>query len=193
MRSDPRSHFPRRSYARQRGAVLVVALVLLLVLTILGVTAARMQTGEERMAMNDDNQQLALQSGEAVLRQVEDQLNGGVAQWQFPNLDADASGAFDLVKEIGANGGTPGGSSVSDSLTSLDANAIAYTGPAMSNVPVSTPKFVVENLPGGSSGGGEPMCGAQYPMNPACIVNRITVLAPGADASSTVTVQSIFH
>ena len=178
---------------RQGGAVLVAALVLLLILTLLGVTAARMQTAEERMAMNDDNHQLALQSGEGVLRQLEDQINGGTAQFQFPNLDADANGGYDLAKEIGANGGAGTGTSVADSLAGFNGAAISYTGPALSNVPVATPTFIVENFPAVSAGSGDPMCNAQYPMNPACIVNRVTVLAQGGDSSAKIMIQSIYH
>jgi type IV pilus assembly protein PilX len=189
MRRKRSSSFP----ARQRGAVLFVALILLLVLTVLGVTAARMQSGEERMAMNDDNHQLALQSGEAVLRQVEDQLAGGSPQWQFPNLDADTAGGYDLAKEIGANGGTPGGSSVADTLAAFNASSIPYAGPALGNVPVPAPQFIIENFPAVAAGAGDPMCNSQYPMNAACIVNRITVLAQGGDNSANTTVQSIFH
>jgi type IV pilus assembly protein PilX len=52
--------------SRQSGVVLFVALILLLILSLLGVTAARMQTVEERMARNDDNRQLEAQAAEAA-------------------------------------------------------------------------------------------------------------------------------
>ena len=38
---------------RQRGVVLFIALILLVILSLLGVTAARLQTSEERMARNE--------------------------------------------------------------------------------------------------------------------------------------------
>lgn len=49
----------------QRGAVLVVAMVLLLVLTMLGVTALNTTSVEERMAANSQEQARAFQAAEA--------------------------------------------------------------------------------------------------------------------------------
>ncbi len=55
-----------------------VALILLLILSLLGVTAARMQTVEERMARNDDNRQIGQQAAEAALRAAEIGLLTGI-------------------------------------------------------------------------------------------------------------------
>jgi type IV pilus assembly protein PilX len=61
------TRFPNRRSA-QSGVVLFVALILLLILSLIGVTAARLQTVEERMARNENNHQLAEQAAEAALR-----------------------------------------------------------------------------------------------------------------------------
>ena len=66
-RPPVRTRARRAPRGAQRGVVLFVSLVLLLVLTLLGVTVARMQTGEERMAQNDTNHQLALQAADVGL------------------------------------------------------------------------------------------------------------------------------
>jgi type IV pilus assembly protein PilX len=60
--------------SRQRGAVLVVALLMLLVMTVLGVTAMQMSRMEERMAGNSRDINLAFQGAEAGLRDGEAQL-----------------------------------------------------------------------------------------------------------------------
>jgi type IV pilus assembly protein PilX len=52
----------------QTGAVLFVALILLLVLSLLAVAAARMQTVEERIARNENNRQVGAAAAEATLR-----------------------------------------------------------------------------------------------------------------------------
>ncbi len=52
----------------QRGTVLVIALILLLVLTILGVSGMRGTTMEERMAGNMRDQSLGFQAAESALR-----------------------------------------------------------------------------------------------------------------------------
>jgi len=72
--------------SRQQGAVLYIALILLIILTIIGVVAARLQTGEAVMARNDHNHQLALQSAEAALRDAE--INLAIGNWSIPQFAA---------------------------------------------------------------------------------------------------------
>lgn len=61
------------SYAtrRQAGAALIVSLVMLLVLTLLGVTAMQSTTVEERLSGNLRDRNQAFQSAEAALREAE--------------------------------------------------------------------------------------------------------------------------
>jgi type IV pilus assembly protein PilX len=59
---------------RQSGAVLVVSLLLLLVMTLLGLGAAQSTRLQERMAGNQRDLELALQGAEAGLRAAEDRL-----------------------------------------------------------------------------------------------------------------------
>jgi len=56
---------------RQRGAALVVSLLILLVMTLIGVTAMQTTVMEERMAGNLRNSNLAFQAAEAALREAE--------------------------------------------------------------------------------------------------------------------------
>ncbi|MGH8603997.1 MAG: pilus assembly PilX family protein, partial [Gammaproteobacteria bacterium] len=56
---------------RQKGAAIFIALIMLLVMTIIGITASQQTTLEEKMAGNLRDQTLALQAGEAVLRWTE--------------------------------------------------------------------------------------------------------------------------
>jgi type IV pilus assembly protein PilX len=55
----------------QRGAILVTSMLLLLVLTIIGITASQMTRMQERMAGNLRDQNLAFQGSEAGLRDGE--------------------------------------------------------------------------------------------------------------------------
>lgn len=59
---------------RQRGAVLVVSLLLLLVMTLLGLGASQSTRMQERMAGNQRDVELAMQGAEAGLRAAEDLL-----------------------------------------------------------------------------------------------------------------------
>lgn len=53
---------------RQKGAVLVVGLIILVVLTLLGVQAMRSNVSQERMASNMRERNVAFQAAEAALR-----------------------------------------------------------------------------------------------------------------------------
>lgn len=68
MRLD---NLSRRRGSRQQGAVLVTSMLLLLVLTIIGVTAMQMSRMQERMAGNTRDVNLAFQASEAALRSGE--------------------------------------------------------------------------------------------------------------------------
>lgn len=59
----------------QAGAVLFVSLIMLLVLTVIGVTAMQTTTLEEKMAGNLRDQTLAFQAAEAALREGETWLS----------------------------------------------------------------------------------------------------------------------
>jgi len=72
---------------RQRGAVLVVGLVFLLLMTLIGVTAFSVATQEERMAGNTRDQLRAFEAAEAALRDCERHLSGPLP----PALSADGS------------------------------------------------------------------------------------------------------
>ena len=56
---------------RQRGIVLFTSLILLVILTLVGVMMSRLQMVEEQIALNDQDQQMAVQAAEATLRYAE--------------------------------------------------------------------------------------------------------------------------
>jgi type IV pilus assembly protein PilX len=165
--------------SKQRGVVMFVALILLLILSLLGVTAARMQTVEERMARNDHNRQIGQQSAEAALR-------------------AGESGIFTGI--YSAFGTAPGlytpDFSVGSPITTMDwsnaANYTPYAGPPLANLPptVPAPKIVIEVMPPAALAGTN--IGAQSLTSSTLVqVYRVTVQGVGADNTTTTTLQSI--
>lgn len=64
------------SRTRQRGVALFISLVLLLVLTIIGVSAVQTTALETRMARNDHDLLLAFQAAESALRDGENFIEG---------------------------------------------------------------------------------------------------------------------
>ena len=61
--------------SRERGAILIVTLLFLVILTMLGVTAMTGTTMEERMAGNARDGSIALQAAEAALRDARRDIN----------------------------------------------------------------------------------------------------------------------
>ncbi|GAA5185061.1 hypothetical protein GCM10025771_40600 [Niveibacterium umoris] len=64
---------------RQRGATLIVSLLLLVIITIMGLAAIRTSTLEERMARYGVEQGVAFQAAEAALRDAEIDLTGSTS------------------------------------------------------------------------------------------------------------------
>ncbi len=63
----------------QRGAALVIALMMLVLMTLIGVTAIRTTTLEEKMAGNMHDRNLAFQAAETALRGAEQEFIEGLA------------------------------------------------------------------------------------------------------------------
>lgn len=74
---------PRSIGNNQRGVVLVVALVLLVVATLIGLAGIRGTTLQERMSANMYDRSLAFQRAESALRAAEDAIT---ATWEIEKL-----------------------------------------------------------------------------------------------------------
>ena len=182
--------------ARQCGAVLFISLMLLLILTLIGVTAALMQTVEQRMAQNDDNHQLAVQAAESALRYGETLVWGAI--YTPADFAANTKGLYQLQSEVQTAVGTANAAqaSVVDSInwSSPGTQTMAYAGPGLTDAPTSpqSAQIVIESLPPVASAG-NPICTPGYGQEQVCSVYRITAHAVGGDSTSAATLQSIFH
>jgi type IV pilus assembly protein PilX len=80
-----RTHAPQ---SRQTGAVLIIVLVMLLVLTILGVSSLTTSSLEQKMAGNSRDRHIAFQAAEAALSYGEDFITSSInAQSAFTNTN----------------------------------------------------------------------------------------------------------
>jgi len=179
--------------SRQQGAVLYIALILLMILTIIGIAAARLQTGEAVMARNDHNHQLALQAAEAALRSTEIDLANG--NWSIAQFAQNGAGLYVLLTEVQG----VGANSIADTINWNAAYplpnpaAMLYTGPALGNAPLSpvVTQVIIENLPPVARAG-DPLC-TPSSQTQSCSVYRVTAHAVGGDSSASATLQSIIH
>jgi type IV pilus assembly protein PilX len=167
---------PNQMRGRQSGMVLFVALVLLLILSMIGVTVARMQTVEERMARNENNRQLAAQAAEAALRNAEATLGNAPPVGTFAN---DTGGYYVLSPTTG--------SLIPTLNWNVAATYATYTGPALNLVPtpVQAPKIAMELMGYGAVPG-------DNLSNPPPTY-RVTVQGINADGSPSVLLQSIYR
>jgi type IV pilus assembly protein PilX len=183
----------RSARSRQQGAVLYIALILLMILTIIGIAAARLQTGEAVMARNDHNHQLALQAAEAALRSTEIDLANG--NWSVAQFAQNGAGLYVLQTEVQG----VGASSIADTINwnlnfpGPHPAAMTYTGPVLGNAPASPvlTQVIIENLPPVARAG-DPLC-TPSSQTQSCSVYRVTAHAVGGDSSASATLQSIIH
>ncbi|MCI0506014.1 MAG: PilX N-terminal domain-containing pilus assembly protein [Gammaproteobacteria bacterium] len=128
------NHLTHQHFHNQSGSVLIISLIVMLILTILGVSGMKSSVLEEKMAGNMRDGQLAFQAAEATLREAEQYIEGNVVS--IANFDTDGSdGLYDksqqnLWDSIGWTSG--------DSLEFSDFN----TGYAV-NTP---PRYIIEHL-----------------------------------------------
>ncbi|MDO9434346.1 PilX N-terminal domain-containing pilus assembly protein [Hydrogenophaga sp.] len=171
-RHPPFQH--RASLRRQSGIALVVALILLVIMTLVGLSAMRTVTLEEKMAAQTFDRSLSFQAAEAALREAE-----AVVEATVPTPAA-------LAGCVAGICGSPNSSALERWADS------SFTGwqnaAAVSNGPISiTPQYIVEYL------------GATFPCMPGspaagtdCKRYRITARSNAGNDRAVVTLQSIF-
>lgn len=120
-RAVPNQHIPATVPHAQQGVVLVVALILLLILTLLGLASVQSTSLQEKMAGNQRSQQLAFEAAEAALRQGEISLAGLAT---LPPFDGSTLGYYAVSTDSSGNNLAAG----ADWSTWDWSKAISYSG-----------------------------------------------------------------
>ncbi|WP_018954728.1 pilus assembly PilX family protein [Thioalkalivibrio sulfidiphilus] len=162
----------RRS--NQQGSALAIALVFLLLLTLIGVTAMQTTTLQERMAGNVRDRSLAFQAAEAALREGEAFLSQAALP-QFNNTGG-------LLAPLN----NPGMVTTWEA-HNWAANSRLYTG----NLPgvAEQPRYVIEELPPVQTAGDT----ARFGALPEVGVYRVTARGVGGTADAVVILQTTFR
>ena len=181
---------PLKRPTRQTGAALITGLIFLVVLTMIGITAARMSTLEERMSGNMRDRSIAMQAAELALRDAERDISNSVTA-----SARDISGITDFSADCGTStGGTtvglcysgPGVATTIISGNAFDA-AIAtaaygdYTGAADIAGLSAQPRYAIEGIRKTPPGSTE------------VFYYRITVRAQGVNPNTVVWLQEVFR
>ena len=173
------NHMKLRS---QRGAVLIVALVLLLVLTILGTAGIQDTTMEERMAGNYRDHSAAMAAAETALRLGED----SIAMTSVHNsMQFDSS---DGTYEVFATSRGVDPHSVG-STRNVDAAVWTYGGSALVS---AAPEYYIEKLPIEYRLGGDQTKGTGY-VQQEMQFYRVTGIGTGISPNSEVILQSTYY
>jgi len=184
---------------RQRGFVLIVSLLLLVVLTVLGISIIGTNTLEERMTGYFLDRQVALQAAEAALRDAErDILFGGRVSGStgfvsgcssdglcLPETDGSSIWAeLDTNDNLGWKKGTADGPSVRFGTYSNPPSGLA-TIPDVA----AQPRYIIEvlNIPGA---GGSLRVG--FGPQQSTIVYRVTAVGFGRRDSTRIVLQALY-
>lgn len=175
---------------RQQGAALLFSLIILLLLTVIGVTVLQTTTLQERMAGAQRDRFIAFQAAEATIREAERFLD----QLVLPEFNGSnglfhhASAPLPLIYETG-------GSYRVDWPATFNQGSVSprpYTGTALDDMlpaDVQQPSYVIEEIP--TSSGGGPGA-ADEPITEGFLY-RITALATGPSGRSTVVLQVVYR
>jgi len=182
------------AFRLQRGAALVIAMILLLIMSLLAAASLRGTLMQERMSSNTHDRDLAFQSAEAGLkmgeRQAENWVKDGevaaaLASCQSPSLEG-------LYKNVDAQcpkplweGPAPGepGSYWHDASTDPGGDSIRFIDKGLSLAPFYIVELISENAP----------CQINNPdLHTTCKRFRVTASSRSTDGRSRVVLQSIY-
>lgn len=175
----------------QRGATLVIALLILVMIMMYGIPAAMDSMQNERMAGNTRNRDLAFQAAEHALKKAE--------TWIFTktstSLNALAPAAKscsdspDDVDPVAGDGILPNGECHANDVAywrdtfDWDNNAINPSGSIDADLVAAQPRYVVERMPDVTSG--SPAVTKRY--------YRITARGIGKDSNAIVVLQTMYE
>lgn len=126
---------------RQRGAVLVVSLILLLVMTILAISSSQVVRLQERMAGNIRDMDLAFQGAEAALREGENYIQS-LTVW--PTACTAPGGSCDMYETAAL---IDYDLRTTDRVTFWDAYARDYATDVTADL-AEDPRYLIERLSG---------------------------------------------
>lgn len=157
----------------QRGAALIVALVMLLAMTLLGVTAVRNTTLQERMAGNLRDSNMSFQAAERALREGEEFLRSPT----IPPFTG-ANGLLTMQSDAG----------LGSFWSSYDWNTNGRTAADVTGV-VSAPRYVIEELPPVPIAGGS----ERFAPLPDVGYFRVTAQGVGGTADAVTILQTTYR
>jgi len=153
------------SFEHQSGVVLPISMIMLLLLTLVSITASQVTGLEEKMAGNSKDSNLAFQAAEAALRAGE-----------------------------AATSGTPTLYTGTQPIDWTNAAVTTYSGGTLTGIS-SAPRYTIEALPstaGTATGAGGSLEAGAPPDSTSIAWYRITARGTGGTTDAVVILQSIY-
>ena len=193
---------------RQSGAALITGLIFLVVLSMIGVTAARMSTLEERMSGNMRDRSIAMQAAELTLRDAERDVSNSVSASSrsivgITSFVADCGASTtSTIEDDGLCYNGPNGYATAiwndanwtDTPSATDPASVPYglfttraagddESDSTKAIPIvsAQPRYIIEGIRKTPPGSGE------------VFYYRITVRAQGANSNTVVWLQEVFR
>lgn len=164
-----------KAFEKEQGAVLIVSLIILLVMTVIGLAGIEVTTLEERMAGNMRDRNIAFQAAEATLRDAEDYLESVAL---LPAFDG-TNGLYSLPGD---------GTKNWEEVKWDDSSKVrAFSGSGFSELS-ATPSYIIEDL-SIVSGGDSLAVGVAGESKK---FYRITARAQGLTANAVVMLQTVY-
>ena len=170
------NHF--KLHNKQSGAVLFVSLIILLIMTLLGISGMQTTVLEERMAGNFKDRSMSLQAGESALRAAEEYLRTTAILPPF------TGGSLGHYQPTGS-----GPARWDESVTNWSDTAndvIAYTG-ILTDI-TTPPAYIIEEMPAVPESGSSLEAGVAVDTR----YYRITTRALGGTDTAVVMLQSTY-
>ena len=185
----------KANMVRNRGSALVISLIILLLMTLIGITSMNTSIMEERMAGNMHNRNLAFQAAESALRKGEAWI---AAQTTLPDVSTDGSSGIWKVgapdPDLGLVNNLAWWQESTRDGSWWTSNAVANSGAdrildadGNDTVVAAQPAYVIEELP--------PVSGsleAGLPVDNKDIYLQVTSRGVGGDGTAVVLLQSTY-
>ena len=189
---------PRSDTRRQRGATLLMALFVMLIVTMVSLATARIAFDAARSAGAERDRQLALHAAEAGLLDAERDINGGAnpVSLRASMFRDNSAVGFEAACGRGPDNrglcaysgdGPPAWQTVDDAATAAYGSYTGAALPAGGPLPLAPPRYAIERLPlvqAGEDAGSAATGQALY---------RITAFGYGARPETLVVVQSVYR
>lgn len=157
----------------QKGAVLIVSLIILVVMTVIGLAGMEITSLEEKMAGNTRDRNIAFQAAEATLRDGESYLEGLVL---LPAFNGSTAGLYARDSDLWETVNWTSSSAVR-----------TYSGQGFDKL-VDPPAFIIESLESASSDDSLELGGASDSKR----YYRITARSAGQTDTAEVVLQSVY-